>query len=203
MKMRYTVLLAIIATGSLWLQSCQDKPAEVQKDDQVENVTDDATYMKLGKEIVGDIGPLLKDSLVGSMKKGGPLEAIKFCNVQATELTKSFAEEHNADTKRVSDKNRNPENAASPAELEVMAHYRQLMEAGEPLLPKVVLNEQGRKNFYAPILTANECLACHGAASEMQPELVQLIDSLYPTDKAKGYAVKELRGLWSVNFRDN
>jgi hypothetical protein len=37
----------------------------------------------------------------------------------------------------------------------------------------------------------------------MQPELISVIDSLYPVDKAKGYAVDELRGIWSIKFKNS
>jgi hypothetical protein len=78
-----------------------------------------------------------------------------------------------------------------------------MLENGEPLLPKVAIDLDGKKNFYAPIFTGGVCLTCHGNPKNMQPELISVIDSLYPVDKAKGYAVDELRGIWSIKFKNS
>ncbi len=38
------------------------------------------------------------------------------------------------------------------------------------------------------------CLACHGAADTIAPEVAEKIHMLYPDDKATGYVEGQLRG---------
>ena len=45
--------------------------------------------------------------------------ALEFCNVNAIPLTKQLEDQHNVMIKRVSDKNRNPDNVANVAELKI------------------------------------------------------------------------------------
>jgi hypothetical protein len=118
-------------------------------------------------------------------------------------LTDIYSLRYNTDVRRVSDKNRNPKNSANKTELDIIEDFKAMLENGEPLLPKVAIDLDGKKNFYAPIFTGGACLTCHGNPKNMQPELVSAIDSLYPADKAKGYAVDELRGIWSIKFKNS
>ena len=44
------------------------------------------------------------------------------------------------------------------------------------------------------------CLNCHG--KDIDREVVARIDALYPEDRARGYAVGDLRGVFWVEFSD-
>jgi hypothetical protein len=203
--MNRNYLFVIIAiSGMFWLQSCADKkPEKVVKNVQYVSGADVVTYLRLGKEITDTVGAMLKGNLVAAMQDGGPVNAMQFCNMEAMTLTDVYSVKYNTVVKRVSDKNRNPENAAREKELAVLDDFKKMLDAGEPLSPKVVIDSEGKKNYYAPIFTGGVCLTCHGNPKNMQPELVSAIDSLYPNDKAKGYAVDELRGIWSVKFKSS
>jgi hypothetical protein len=201
---RNYLIVVIAISGMFWLQSCADKkPEKVVKNVQYVSGADEVTYLRLGKEITDTVGAKLKGNLVTAMQDGGPVNAMQFCNMEAMTLTEVYSASYNTDVKRVSDKNRNPKNAASQKELAVLDDFKRMLEAGEPLSPKVVIDMEGKKNYYAPIFTGGLCLTCHGNPKNMQPKLVFAIDSLYPNDKAKGYAVDELRGIWSVKFKNS
>lgn len=203
MNRNYLIVIVAIS-GVFWLQSCADKkPEKVVKNVQYVSGADEVTYLRLGKEITDTVGAMLKGNLVAAMQDGGPVNAVQFCNLEAMALTDVYSARYNTDVKRVSDKNRNPKNAPGEKELAVLDDFRRTLESGEPLSPKVVIDTEGKKNYYAPIFTGGVCLACHGNPKNMQPELVSAIDSLYPNDKAKGYAVDELRGVWSVKFKNS
>ena len=203
MNRNYLILIVAIS-GVFWMQSCADKkPEKVVKNVQYVSGADEVTYLRLGKEITDTVGATLKANLVAAMQNGGPVNAMQFCNMEAMALTDVYSAGYNTDVKRVSDKNRNPKNAPGEKELAVLDDFRRTLESGEPLSPKVVIDTEGKKNYYAPIFTGGVCLACHGNPKNMQPELVSAIDSLYPNDKAKGYAVDELRGVWSVKFKNS
>lgn len=194
---------ALVASLVL-IQSCADKkPETIKKNVQYVSGADEVTYLKLGKEITDTVGKTLKRNLVNALKEGGPANAMSFCNAQAMELTDVYSAKYNTEVKRVSDKNRNPNNAADKTELDVLSDFKRMLKNGEPLSPKIAIDAAGQKHFYAPIFTGGVCLSCHGNPKNIQPETVALIDSLYPTDKALNYSIDELRGLWSVKFKNN
>lgn len=204
MKRSIVVLVAMLLSV-FWLQSCTEKkqPEQVKRNVQYVSGPDEVTYLKLGKEIIDTVGNTLKSNLMKAMQENGPVSAVKFCNLQAMELTGIYSEKYGTELRRVTDRNRNPLNEANATELEVMNDFRGIQKQGKPVLPKVVIDADGKKNFYAPIFTGAACLTCHGAKENMQPELVTAIDSLYPNDNAKNYSIDELRGLWSVKFKNS
>lgn len=196
-----TIALALSVAG---LQSCADKkPKPEKKNVQYVSGADEVTYIKLGNEIADTVQATLKANLVKAMQEGGPAKAVSFCNANAMELTDVYSMKYNTEVKRVSDKNRNPKNAADEKELAVLADFKHTLEMGQPLSPKVSIDAEGRKHYYAPIYVGGVCLTCHGDVNNMQPELVSVLDSLYPNDKARGYAVDDLRGLWSIKFKNS
>lgn len=205
MGMKYLAMnVFVFLAAAALLQSCGEQKAEkVVKNVQYVSGQDEVTYIKLGNEIADSVGATLKGNLMMAMKEGGPLNAIRFCNTRAMELTDSYSKTYSTDVKRVSDRNRNPMNAANEKELAVLEDFKATLESGKPLSPKVSIDADGNKHYYAPIFTGGLCLTCHGNPKNMQPELVTVIDSLYPTDNAKGYAVDELRGLWSIKFKNS
>ena len=74
------------------------------------------------------------------------------------------------------------------------------MQQGD-LLKASLIHEGKKVHYYKPILIQAMCLTCHGTPGvEMNAQLAAVIDSLYPSDKAKGYKDGELRGMWHVVF---
>jgi len=193
--------IAIIAIA-LFIGCSQPEQIKVKKNVQYVSGSDEVTYLKLGREITDSVGLQLKNNLMKAMQEGGRVNAVRFCNTKALPITDSYSLKYNTEVKRVSDRNRNTANRPNELEQAVMDDYRELMASGKPLSPKVAIDGDGRKNFYAPILTGGVCLTCHGDEKNMQPELVAVIDSLYPNDAAKGFKVDELRGIWSVKFKN-
>ena len=203
MKRKFYLFLPLVLVVFL-VQSCaSDKANPAKKNVQYVSGADEVTYLKLGKEIVDSVGGNLKQNLLSAMKEGGPQNAISFCNQNAVALTNSYSLKYNTEVKRVSDKNRNPSNAANETELAVLEDFNRMLEKGEPLSPKISIDAEGRKHFYAPIFTGGLCLSCHGNSKSIQPEVLTVIDSLYPTDLARDYSIEELRGLWSIKFKNS
>lgn len=202
--MRYFALVFISLVGLLVLQGCsEEKTKQVKYNVQYVTGADEVTYLKLGNEITDSVGAVLKGNLVKAMQEGGPVNAVHFCNSKAMDLTSTYSEKYFTDVNRVTDRYRNPNNAANEKELAVMEDFKNTLAAGQAISPKISIDAEGRKHYYAPIFTGGVCLTCHGSAKNMQPELVTAIDSLYPRDNAKDYAVDELRGIWSVKFKNS
>lgn len=203
-SMRILLSSIILISTTIAMSSCsQQKTPLPKKNVQHVSGADEVTYIKLGNEISDSVQLLLKQNLVSAMQDGGPIAAVEFCNTKALPLTNTYSEKYFTEVKRVSDKNRNPKNAASEKELAIMEDFRNTLKDSKPLSPKVTIDAEGKKHYYAPIYMGGVCLTCHGNPKNMQPELVSTLDSLYPKDKARGYAVDELRGLWSVKFKNS
>lgn len=172
--------------------SCKDKKETSQPPE-----TD--TTAKTGLEYAQATQQLLGHNLNKAIQEKGVLHALEFCNVEALPLAQKMEEEHNAIIKRVSDRNRNPGNAANKEELYYIESFRKQIAGGEDPEP-VLVPSGGKTRFYYPIITNKMCLQCHGKPEEIQPEVLRKIKLLYPQDKALGYSENEVRGIWSILY---
>ena len=144
----------------------------------------------------------LAKNLLGTIQKKGTLEAVSFCNKKAYPLTDSMATAQNATIKRVSDKPRNTGNQATEKELKMIAHFKEAVAANTTYTPVTEI-ENGNVHFYAPITTNTMCLQCHGSPEkDINPNVLSKLLQLYPNDKATGYGVNEVRGIWSITFEE-
>jgi nitrate reductase cytochrome c-type subunit len=142
----------------------------------------------------------LGKNLMGAIQKKGTLEAVNFCNKQAYPITDSMAVAQNASIRRVSDKPRNPENQANAKELNIIQRFKKAIISNDTYEPITELNN-GRTQFYYPITTNSMCLQCHGSPQkDIKADVLIAISQLYPEDKAVGYDVNEIRGIWSISF---
>jgi cytochrome c553 len=157
------------------------------------------TYTEIGMEYALATKQLLGKNLMGAIQSNGTLHALEFCNVQAMPLTDSMSTAYNATIKRVSDRNRNPNNKASNEEIAYILKFSDQIADG--LEPEPITVSVGSKiHFYYPIVTNTMCLKCHGKTEQMESEVVSKITALYPDDKAVGYKENEVRGIWSISF---
>lgn len=155
------------------------------------------TIDEIGLEYALSTKKVLGKNLMGAIQKKGTLAALEFCNIKAMPLTDSMATKHNAIIKRVSDKNRNPNNQANAEELKYIAQFKTELAAKKDIKPVVI--EKGNKvQFYYPIETNTMCLQCHG--KQIKPDVQKQILKLYPKDLAVGYNESEVRGIWSITF---
>ena len=157
------------------------------------------TYEEIGLEYALSTKKLLGENLMGTIQKKGTLEALAFCNIQAMPLTDSMSVNYNATIKRVSDKNRNPNNKANAEELVYLEQFKKALAAKAE--PKPVIVDKGEKvQFYYPIPTNTMCLQCHGKPETIKPEVRAKTLKLYPKDLAIDYGENEVRGIWSITF---
>jgi len=204
-SMRHVVTIAVAVIFSLivW-NGCSNAPEEQTKSNvQYMKDTDGVTYLRIGKEVTDSVGTALKSNLMKAMGEGGPIHALEFCSTQAMPLTDSFNKKYNTEVKRTSDRLRNADNAPNAMEAQVIADYRAEQAAGNILKPKLAIDAMGRKVFYAPIFTGAPCLICHGSEGNMDDGVRAKLTELYPEDNAKGFNIDELRGIWSVTFKNS
>jgi hypothetical protein len=145
-----------------------------------------------GAALVGE----LKKSLLGAVTTAmasGPAAAIDACHEAAPSLTAAVSRE-GAVVGRATRKPRNPKNAAGGWQLDALAHFEGLKQAGTALAGQSFARTlpDGRTAYAEPLVIQEVCLLCHGAISgDVQAALA----AKYPTDQATGYALGDLRGV--------
>ena len=180
-----------LLTIMIGLISCNSSFSEKEKE----------AYTLKGKEIATNSFLELSTQLTEQMKVGGPAQAIPFCNQKAMPITNQLSEKFEATIKRTSNKLRNEQNAPSEKELDILDEFHKMKIEGKQLTPIVELDAANKKHFYAPIIMKPNCLVCHGTINEtVNIKTDSIIKSLYPNDKAIGYAEGDLRGIWSITF---
>ena len=158
-------------------------------------------YTLKGKEIAAASFLELSTQLTEQMKAGGPAQAIPFCNEKALPITNQLSEKFDATIKRTSNNLRNQENVPSKRELEILDNFHKMKLENKQLMPIVEVDATNKKHFYAPIIMKANCLVCHGTINEaVNIKTDSILKSLYPNDKATGYAEGDLRGIWSITF---
>lgn len=188
-----------------------EKPVEFDKDQKNRNLQNDQgnlnnnslSNQEKGLQIALATKAVLGKNLMRKIQKEGNLAALDFCHVKAIPLTDSMSIAKNATIKRASDKPRNPKNKASLAEEEYIQIFKNNIQNNKDSDPIVV--ENGNKvNVYYPITTNSMCLQCHGTPKTQVKETVLAgINKKYPNDKAVGYNINEVRGIWNVQFQNN
>ena len=191
--------VTIFAVGAFLITalSCQKEQTQVTENtateipaEKNEAVPDDEILKNYAAEAQQLLGSQLKQKIA----EGGPENALEFCNINAIPLTDSISKKYTVTIKRVSDQYRNPDNAANPQEIAVITTYKAMLAAGK--MPEGLLKDG---YYYSPIVTNAMCLQCHGTpGKEMTEQTHKKIKSLYPDDKATGYDVDELRGIFSI-----
>lgn len=157
-------------------------------------------YLKIGRSLAIQTKTVLGQNLMTAIKDGGPEHAVEFCNTRAIHLTDSMAAVLNVDIKRVSDQNRNPDNAANQIELNYILAAKDELKKSKKAAP-LVTDYGDYVLAYYPIMTNDMCLKCHGGEQDINAATLEKLNALYPDDKAKGYSSDQLRGIWVVKMQ--
>jgi hypothetical protein len=201
------VLIATVTLSVFLLASCKEKSGTSGQEQAAKTIQAElsqeeiARYTETGKSIAKSTFTALSGELKKALQDGAVEDASKYCNLVAIPLTDSLSTVHNASIKRTSLKLRNPENEPTQAELDMLNTYQARFASNEELQPEVKRLDDGNVQFYAPILTQQLCLTCHGTVGqELARENYQTLKSMYPEDQATGYGENDFRGMWSITF---
>lgn len=138
----------------------------------------------------------LVSNVMREMQAGGPAHAVDFCNLHAMPIMDSLSNTHHVKISRVSEKNRNPTNAATEFDVTVLNYLK------EKNAKDTLVTSGNEAVYYKTIkLGLPACVKCHGVPNEdIAPETMAIITERYPDDKATGYKSREFRGAWKVVF---
>jgi hypothetical protein len=187
--------ITLIILLSLIILACDDsKSSKVDPEDYKSELRTHA------KEFMTE----LKTVLQKNMKEGGPLQAVSVCSDTAQLLTQKYAENNNLTVKRVSIKNRNPNNTPNDFEESVLTDFESMFASGKlsqdtEVIQQITENDVEVIKYMKPIFVDAPCLLCHGQQSEILPQAAEIIKNNYPYDKATGYKIGDLRGAISIS----
>ena len=207
MKYKTITLLGLAIVFAITFYSCNNENSkqettseEAVKIDVKNEAENQIDYLAEGKIIATSSQGVLGKNLTNAIKTGGTKYAVEFCNVEAIPLTDSMAHELGATIKRVTDKTRNSNNQANENELALINHMKEELSSGKTPTPQMV-EINGKMVGYYGIVTNEMCVKCHGdKKADIETQTYKKIQALYPSDKAMGYAVNELRGMWVVEM---
>jgi len=159
-----------------------------------------AEALDRARAAAGALGQDLASLVQRTVEEEGPAAAVRVCSDVAQERTRA----HGGDgvvVRRVSDRLRNPANAADDWERAELERLHTLHAAGElPAEVAVVQRRGGRDELrlLRPIVLQPGCVTCHGAPESIPADVRAIIEKRYPDDRATGYAAGDLRGAVSV-----
>jgi len=156
---------------------------------------------ELGLEIVKMSQGTLQKALLAAIEKEGLVGAVEYCNANAYEIVQTLEDSLKVTIKRVSQRPRNPLDEPDSAEQMILEAYAYDFSPTNAVNQTLELDDK-TLIFTQPIAIANGlCLNCHGTPGEqVKEEVLAVIQSKYPDDKALGYALGDLRGMWSVKI---
>lgn len=192
--------LFMIGFLGLLMVSCHQEQAKVTAPTPEES----KRIVPVGDSVSTALLKTLKAHLINAIQEGGPVHAVKFCNLQALALSDTVARTApwKVEVKRTSFKYRNPHNAPDPLEIRALKYFEEILSRNEPLpafyLQKVEEGKTLYYRYYKPMKVQGLCLTCHGEPNRMSSELKLTLASLYPEDKATGYREGDFRGVISV-----
>jgi hypothetical protein len=138
-----------------------------------------------------------KHDLQGALRAGlnqGEVEAIAACRIQAPKIAKSLSRD-GMRVGRTSHRLRNPANAPPDWVEPILETY---VDNPSDREPRVVSLPQDRSGYVEPIVLQPLCTTCHGEV--LASEVASRINELYPEDRAVGFQVGDLRGVFWIEF---
>jgi hypothetical protein len=154
----------------------------------------EARVRERGAAAVAPLKQRLLAELSSAIAAGGPEHAIDVCKLRAPRLALD-ASSPDVRVGRTSHRLRNPKNAPPAWAAPLLAEYVAGRRGGDSA---VVPLARGGAGYVEPIFAGAMCLTCHGDA--VAPPLAAKLRSLYPEDRAVGFAAGELRGLFWVEL---
>lgn len=167
---------------------------------KIEKLVDLKSLKKEGESIATTTQNALMSNVATAIEKGGTTYGVAFCSTKSLELTDSLSKKHEVTIQRITDKNRNKNNALTTSN--DITIFNALKENTK--LQDSLITENGKHIYYKRIdLGMETCLKCHGTpGSNINTETLAKIKEHYPFDYAVGYNLKDLRGMWKITFEE-
>lgn len=154
------------------------------------------------RALIKSFSQSLQGRLSDAIAESGPVHAVSVCHTDAPRIAAEQEAASGWQVARTSLKVRNPDNEPDAWEQQVLKSFAERMAAGEDPagIDRVeVVEQDGREilRYMKAIPTGQICVTCHG--EDLESDLAQRIDELYPHDQARGFEVGELRGAFTLS----
>jgi hypothetical protein len=186
--MKIAILLSILLFS---IYSCSDNKTSNADDQRTE--IDLNELARKGDSIALFAQSKLVTNLMRAITADQYAFAVNYCHHEAGFIMDSV-ENDGYEVFRISQKNRNPLNAANKEEGIILTSFQ---NGGSD----TIIEHKDNYIYYKPIrIGMPVCLKCHGKEEDLDKEALMKINELYPKDKATGYSNAEIRGAWKVVF---
>ena len=142
----------------------------------------------------------VKDELTKALGQGGAVNAIEVCRVKAPKISQIFSI-NGVKIRRVAERYRNLDNRATTRQLEILDGFKDSLTAPKYVGEWTSSDSGETYHYYKPIYTQPLCLNCHGGLQTLSPGVIDAVRKYYPNDKATGFKVGELRGMFVVEIQ--
>jgi hypothetical protein len=189
-RTRFPVLLLVAVMG-VALAACDGRNTVL--DDETR-----ARAVERGDSAVNVLVESLVGELQAALAAGGPPGAIDFCASRAQEITAEAAARMGPgwEFKRATLRPRNPVNEPDALELEALEFFHAAEVADQDIPTSYVQRTpDGDYRYYRPLMVVPMCVACHGPADRLHPDVQAILLERYPDDQATGYEPGDLRGV--------
>jgi hypothetical protein len=189
MSKRMTTIVAVAMLAAATGSGLLAPPARAQ--------TDDLTAQS--RAVATEYQDKLRSQLMGALKTGGPLLALEVCQKAAPAIAQEVGGRVGASVWRTSLKARNPRGAPDAWERTVLEQFDARRAAGEdPATIEASARTAAGFRYMKAIPMAEPCAQCHG--TNVASEIAAKIATLYPQDRAIGFAPGTLRGAVSITW---
>jgi len=156
---------------------------------------DSVWLVQLGDSLTTVRQQLLLQRLLQVSEREGWGGAVRYCYHAAESL--AFYEAGDIYLQRIAERYRNPKDKLQDSlDHAAFAHF-QKTGAKTPIVWKTA----SAWRYYRPIyIIMPTCLKCHGSRAELDALALTEIRKHYPGDKATGFQMGDLRGLWKLTY---
>lgn len=186
------LLLSITLLAPLALSSCTSPSVETANKFGPE--VQPQLAINQSRQLAQRLGKELKATLVAAIKQGGLSDGIAACNLRAPQISQTLQNSQAIQVGRTSLKLRNSNNAPDDWEQAELEHYANSEKRESYQF--VQLNGKPAIRYMKAIATKGVCLNCHG--EKLNTDVSQTLAQLYPSDKATGYKLNDIRGAFTI-----
>lgn len=165
-----------------------------------------ATVRSAGDKLIDRIGGSLLVEVERVLATKGLDEAVELLHLKSLNPPKPVPGKPRVSAiKLTSLRIRAAKNTPDEADLAALDLVRIALNNGEAP-PKIVVQKVDAPDtptewrVYRPIAVSPKCLLCHGSSDSLQPQVLRMLERLYPEDRANGYSAWEWRGLIRVSY---
>lgn len=156
---------------------------------------DSIALVALGDSLTTTRQQVLLQRLSQASEKEGWGGAVRYCHHAAETL--AFYQAGNLSLQRIAERYRNPKDQLKDSLDRAAFTYFKKTGANTP----IVWQSGSAWYYYRPIyIIMPTCLKCHGSKDDLDALALTEIRKHYPGDRATGFQMGDLRGLWKMTY---